>query len=79
MMDIFQLPTSACGNHYVVVTTDLYTKYAELHAIAKQTTKTVADCLVDYVSHFGVPHCTDRSGDQLQFKINEDFVVQTRH
>ena len=49
-------PESNCGNRYVLVVGDTFTKWIEAYAIPDQTAKTVADKLVhEFISRFGTP------------------------
>ena len=52
------LPTSEQGNKYIVVVTDLFSKWVEAFAIRDTTSTTLATVLVDEViSRYGVPAC----------------------
>ena len=52
------LPTSEQGNKYIVVVTDLFSKWVEAFAIRDTTSTTLATVLVDEViSRYGVPTC----------------------
>ena len=57
-MDILgPLPLTPCGNRYVLVVTDYFTKWTESYAIPNQKAATVAEKLVSkFVCRFGVPH-----------------------
>ena len=56
-MDILgPLPLTPCGNRYVLVVTDYFTKWTESCAIPNQEAATVAEKLVsEFVYRFGVP------------------------
>lgn len=52
------LPQSSSGNRYVVVTTDLFSKWAEAFPIKSTDSETLAKLLVDEViCRYGVPPC----------------------
>ena len=56
------LPRTEAGNVYILVVSDLFTKWVETYCIPDQKATTVADCFVDLISRFGVPKSilTDR-------------------
>ena len=49
------LPRTESGNAFVLVVSDLFTKWVETYCIPDQKATTVADCFVDLISRFGVP------------------------
>ena len=50
------LPTSSCGNKYILVVTDLFTKWVEAFPLAKTDSVTLAKVLVnEIVCRYGVP------------------------
>ena len=49
------LPRTESGNCYVLVISDLFTKWVETYCLPDQRATTVADCFVDLISRFGVP------------------------
>ena len=49
------LPRSDSGNVYILVISDLFTKWVETFCIPDQKATTVADCFVELISRFGVP------------------------
>uniref|UniRef100_H3AIA3 Gypsy retrotransposon integrase-like protein 1 n=1 Tax=Latimeria chalumnae TaxID=7897 RepID=H3AIA3_LATCH len=54
--DILELPITSCGNHYVLVVQDYFTKYVNLFALPDQRAMTVAKCLFEnYIREHGVP------------------------
>ena len=51
------LPLSSTGNHYIVVITDLFSKWVEAFPVKSTDTETLATLLVNKViCRFGVPH-----------------------
>ncbi|XP_066267523.1 uncharacterized protein [Branchiostoma lanceolatum] len=54
--DITYMPLSTAGNKYVLVVSDIFTKYVNLYAIPRQDAATVADKLFrDFIGQHGVP------------------------
>ena len=50
------LPVSERGNHYILVVTDLFTKWVEAFPISNTLSTTLATVLVDEViCHYGIP------------------------
>ena len=48
-------PRSTAGNRYVVVFSDYCTRWPEAFAIRNQKATTIADCLLELVTRYGVP------------------------
>lgn len=71
-MDILgPLPLTPCGNRYVLVVTDYFTKWMESYAIPNQEAATVAEKLVSqFVCRFGVPReLHSDQGTNFEFKV----------
>ena len=49
------LPMTDNGNQYILVFGDYYTKWTEAYALPDQTAQRVADCVMDFICHFGCP------------------------
>lgn len=49
------LPVTKQNNRYILVATDLFTKWIELYPIADQQAKTIADRVLDLVCRYSVP------------------------
>ena len=49
------LPRTDSGNVYILIVSDLFTKWVEAFCIPDQKATTVADCFVELISRFGVP------------------------
>ena len=49
------LPRTAKGNVFILVLSDLFTKDVLCYALSDQCATTVADCIIDLISRFGVP------------------------
>ena len=49
------LPRTAKGNSYVLVLSDLFTKDVQCYSLPDQSALSVADCIIDLISRFGVP------------------------
>ena len=49
------LPCTKSGKRYVLVVSDLFTKWVEVFSMADQKAETVADCIIDVISRFSVP------------------------
>ena len=49
------LPETSSGNRYVLVCSDLFTKWVEVYCLRDQKAVTVANCFVDLISRYGVP------------------------
>ena len=56
-MDILgPLPETECGNKYIVVIDDYFTKWKEAYPMRNMEATTVANILVqEFISHFDVP------------------------
>ncbi|KAI8490454.1 hypothetical protein Bbelb_317220 [Branchiostoma belcheri] len=68
--DITYMPLSSAGNKYVLVVSDVFTKYVNLYPIPKQDAATVADKLFrDFVGQHGVP-------DQIHSDQGSQFESQ---
>lgn len=66
--DILELPHTSCGNRYVLVVEDYFTKYVNLYALPDQKATTVATCLFkEYVMEHGIPE-TLHSDQGRQFE-----------
>ena len=49
--------TPATGNHYIVVITDLFSKWVEAFPVKSTDTETLATLLInEVICRFGVPH-----------------------
>ena len=71
-MDILgPLPLTPCGNRYVLVVTDYFTKWTESYAIPNQEAATVAEKLVSqFVCRFGEPcELHSNQGTNFEFKV----------
>ena len=72
--DIVELGLTSSGNRYVLVVTDLFTKYTNMYPLQRQTANAVAECLfVNYVRQHSVPECI-LSDQGVQF---ESAVTQS--
>ena len=49
------LPETKSGNRFVLVCSDLFTKWVEVYCLKDQKAVTVADCFVDLFCRYGVP------------------------
>jgi hypothetical protein len=49
------LPQTDKGHKYILVITDYFTKWAEAYPMKDQEASTVADFLVDFICHYGLP------------------------
>ena len=49
------LPQTTKGNSYVLVLSDLFTKDVQCYSLPDQSALSVADCIIDLISRFGVP------------------------
>ena len=77
-IDIMTLPTSIKGNSYVVVMTDLFTKWVEVVSLADQTAKTVANAFFnEWVCRHGAPTqlLSDRGGQFLSELMKELHTI----
>ena len=52
--DILELPESDSGKRYVLVVTDLFSKWIETFPLVRQTAEEVAVCLVQVMCRFGI-------------------------
>ena len=54
--DIVELGLTSSGNRYVLVVTDLFTKYTNMYPLQRQTAESVAECLfVNYIRQHSIP------------------------
>lgn len=79
--DILTLPLSSSGFKYVLVITDLFSKFVELYPMRNQSAESVAKCIVDFVCHYGIPVSllTDQGSNfesDLIKQINDKLGIQ---
>ena len=62
-IDAIYMPPSQNGNKYILTLIDSFTRYTELYSIKDLTAKAAFDCLVHYMSTYGIPNqiCSDNS------------------
>ena len=81
-MDVLgPLPKSEQGNLYILVITDLFTKWVEMYAIPDQKTPTIVSCLTDLICRYSIPATllTDRGSNFMSYvfkKLMEDLQVE---
>jgi hypothetical protein len=77
-MDSIFMPTSSRGNKYLLVIIDSFSRYIDVYPIPDLTAATALECLIKFMSNFGIPShiCTDNA---TQFKaIFEDMLTLAR-
>ena len=69
-MDVLgPLPKSGDGNQYILVVTDLLTKWVELFAMPDQKAQTVVECLISVINRYSIP-ASILSDNGSNFKSN---------
>lgn len=84
-MDVLgPLPKTENGNQYVLVITDLFTKWVELFALPNQKADIIVDCLMEVINRYSIPASVlsdngtnFRSG--LVKKLFETFQIEALH
>jgi hypothetical protein len=74
-MDSIYMPESTRGNKYILTIIDSFSRYIDVYPIADLTAATAFECLLKFMSNFGIPShvCTDNG---TQFKgILEDVLT----
>jgi hypothetical protein len=77
-MDAIYMPLSSRGNKYILTIIDSFSRYIDVYPIPDLTAATAFECLLKFMSNFGIPShvCTDNG---TQFKgILEDLLTLTR-
>ena len=61
------------GNQYILVIQDYFTKWLEIYSIPNHTAKTVANCVVEWISRYGTPRRlhSDRAPEFLSMLFRE--------
>ena len=55
-MDVVRpIPVSASGKTYILTIIDLFSKYLEAYALKKVTSKAIVECLVKFITSYGIP------------------------
>ena len=54
-MDVLEVPISTCGNRYLLVVQDYFTKWAEAFPMPDQTAKRITDILIGLCAAMGLP------------------------
>ena len=49
------LPCTSDGNRFILVVSDLFTKWVEVFSMKDQQASTIADCILEVISRFSVP------------------------
>jgi hypothetical protein len=84
-IDTIYMPKSDKGNQYLLVIIDSFSRYMDLYPISELSAKTAMECMVKFISNFGVPsHLCCDGGSQFQglfqellklFEVNQ-YVTQ---
>ena len=77
-MDSIYMPISARGNKYLLVIIDSFSRYVDVYPISNLSAPTAFECLIKFMSNFGIPShiCTDNA---TQFKsVFEDMLSLAR-
>jgi hypothetical protein len=77
-IDAIYMPISSEGYKYILTIVDSFTRYIEIYSIKDLTAKTAVDCIMQYMSTYGVPHniCTDNAS---QFQGIYEEVLKLLH
>ena len=54
-VDVLEVPLSTCGNRYLLVVLDYFTKWAEAFPMPDQTAKRITNILISLCARMGLP------------------------
>ncbi|GIY12149.1 hypothetical protein CDAR_619541 [Caerostris darwini] len=67
--------TSSCGNKYLIVISDYFTRYAEAYPVENIQSSSVARVLIDFISRHGIMQTlySDRGSNFISAAMNEVY------